>query len=788
MPTETKTPEEIVAEQTSPITPEQTAVQSEMQAAIGAPSKVDPNLTQEAFTGNVATELAKMQQGTTSPTSVTSTPAQNQLNQAQQEIEATKATLPGATPSQEFISLDGGMTFVPKTEENLIKQAQQEATKPYEDLQASRQRQLEAQREGIEAQTRQLLAGTEQQQKSSRAASAMQLARMGALGTSLSGVSYMQNLEASQQAELNNLVMKSRQLISEAESAFAEGNAALALEKSKAASVAKQEFLNRDKQRVEDLMKAAQYQKFQEDRLDSTMQKMVQAGFKPEDSYLQHLDKQTGLDPGTSKLTFSAMEKMFDLQKAESEKKSSVEMRKMALDTFNTLYSALDKIPAGTPVNFDGNTYFGTQGTGKVEVDDMGVGRFARVNQTTGAIDIVSLGKIGKEIDGWSTKEDDQGRLWRINDKTGQFLPMFPNEVQEQVQSVLPDGSVSPFKDASGRPRVQCGAFVNDMTGAGVGDSFGSKMSKTNPSIGFGEGKEEPQIGDFFVQKLGTETGHIGIVIGVEKDDTTGKTVVRALESNYPEKGRITSSRAVPVEQISGYGRTGKISPLLKAGPDAPTFGLKAKKEEPTPMSYREWELAGKEGTYSDWLKTSKAQAKPPTADETKNAGFAIRIESNLGTFDKLGNELSKVSTSQQLLQRKLPSMLKSPLFQQQEQAERDFLNAVLRRESGAAISPQEFDSGKLQYFPQPGDSKEVLEQKKNNRRLAFEGIVLSSGNALSEDFISRNKKIIDRSVNKTPSTRLLERMNMDSGLKDKVIRARGAGYSDEEIANKLGI
>jgi hypothetical protein len=61
---------------------------------------------------------------------------------------------------------------------------------------------------------------------------------------------------------------------------------------------------------------------------------------------------------------------------------------------------------------------------------------------------------------------------------------------------------------------------------------------------------------------------------------------------------------------------------------------------------------------------------------------------------------------------------------QQVEQAQRDFINAVLRRESGAAIAPSEFDSATKQYFPQPGDSGAVKQQKAMNRKLAIRGLM----------------------------------------------------------------
>ena len=65
---------------------------------------------------------------------------------------------------------------------------------------------------------------------------------------------------------------------------------------------------------------------------------------------------------------------------------------------------------------------------------------------------------------------------------------------------------------------------------------------------------------------------------------------------------------------------------------------------------------------------------------------------------------------------------------QRVNQAQRDFVNAVLRQESGAVISDQEFANAKQQYFPQPGDSPQVREQKRANRQLAIQGFARMSG------------------------------------------------------------
>ncbi|MGV3727727.1 hypothetical protein [Hydrogenophaga sp.] len=70
-------------------------------------------------------------------------------------------------------------------------------------------------------------------------------------------------------------------------------------------------------------------------------------------------------------------------------------------------------------------------------------------------------------------------------------------------------------------------------------------------------------------------------------------------------------------------------------------------------------------------------------------------------------------------------STVVSPGQQRLEQAQRDFINAVLRRESGAVIADSEFASAAQQYFTQPGDAPEVIAQKKKNRERAAQLLLL---------------------------------------------------------------
>jgi len=67
------------------------------------------------------------------------------------------------------------------------------------------------------------------------------------------------------------------------------------------------------------------------------------------------------------------------------------------------------------------------------------------------------------------------------------------------------------------------------------------------------------------------------------------------------------------------------------------------------------------------------------------------------------------------------------------DQAEQNFLNATLRRESGASISPSENTKGEKQYFPRPGDTPRVLAQKSENRLNAVASMKAESGGAWDE-------------------------------------------------------
>lgn len=75
-----------------------------------------------------------------------------------------------------------------------------------------------------------------------------------------------------------------------------------------------------------------------------------------------------------------------------------------------------------------------------------------------------------------------------------------------------------------------------------------------------------------------------------------------------------------------------------------------------------------------------------------------------------------------------LGNYAQSAEYQRYKQASSNFITALLRQESGAAISKSEFERYDKEYMPQPGDGAEVLSQKAEARRVAIEGMKKGAG------------------------------------------------------------
>lgn len=135
--------------------------------------------------------------------------------------------------------------------------------------------------------------------------------------------------------------------------------------------------------------------------------------------------------------------------------------------------------------------------------------------------------------------------------------------------------------------------------------------------------------------------------------------------------------------------------------------------------------------------KQRKLDAGPAGAaseGERKNAAFVRRAQGANEVYNGLGIGPrsfvgDKIQETAPGLLNQLPSEIgNSSDRQQADAAEREFVSAVLRSDSGAAIPDNEIATAIELYFPQPGDGEAVTQQKKEARQRAIDGLISSAG------------------------------------------------------------
>lgn len=107
---------------------------------------------------------------------------------------------------------------------------------------------------------------------------------------------------------------------------------------------------------------------------------------------------------------------------------------------------------------------------------------------------------------------------------------------------------------------------------------------------------------------------------------------------------------------------------------------------------------------------------------------FANRMGYNdkvLTGLEQKGFDPTSIGTTAQSF---LPNRFKADEVQQYNAAKNNWISAVLRKESGAAISANEYKQADKEYFPQDGDSPTVVQQKQGLRKYAEEQLHKLSG------------------------------------------------------------
>jgi hypothetical protein len=117
-------------------------------------------------------------------------------------------------------------------------------------------------------------------------------------------------------------------------------------------------------------------------------------------------------------------------------------------------------------------------------------------------------------------------------------------------------------------------------------------------------------------------------------------------------------------------------------------------------------------------VQQQSARNKPVTEDQSKSAGYALRMERALDSIgasakkDPSANRPGFGMAALDMLPETAGNYLKSPERQNIEAAQLDALDAALTLNTGAAYTKEQLFGLRKSYFPQPGDDESTIKAK----------------------------------------------------------------------------
>lgn len=170
---------------------------------------------------------------------------------------------------------------------------------------------------------------------------------------------------------------------------------------------------------------------------------------------------------------------------------------------------------------------------------------------------------------------------------------------------------------------------------------------------------------------------------------------------------------------------------------------------------YRDEYNAWRESQASNQIKTGQDIINIRVSDKASEwekaaLQYSSRALNAINDLPQYEDTFAKLPLKEQLFQQYAPDLLKSDNQKILEARKKDFITAILRKESGASIAPSEFANEEKKYFAQPWDSQAVIVAKQNARNFAIKSLLTGAGQDVNGRSINTlyNPAIIETSTN----------------------------------------
>lgn len=256
--------------------------------------------------------------------------------------------------------------------------------------------------------------------------------------------------------------------------------------------------------------------------------------------------------------------------------------------------------------------------------------------------------------------------LAAFNEETGQMVPVPGVQPKPVIREINDNKTIRLIDEISGR---EYGRFAVDISPADQ-------------------------------QRLRNEAQRLALASRADARDAErlsreGFEIKEGNDGNFYYVPKAPGATAQPVQSASGP-LVGKGATLTEGQANSTMFALRARDSLATINA----------------LESGDTFGRANVAEGTRNA---------VGGIPVIGGALSTVAGT-------AGGAVTSEAQQSYGQAKRDFISAVLRKESGAVISDSEYKNEDIKYFPQPGDSDVVIGQKRRSRENALRGLEIGAG------------------------------------------------------------